>query len=369
MTLQAINGSPFPHPTIYGLFVQGNMAFSLGLFLDASAEKAAFVFEAPASGNIARIGFRLGTVATGGALRVSLQNVSATTGDPDGVVDQFRIVTVLDTNDNTWIRTELITSDGTDSGALRAVSRGDRLAVVFDFASYVAQNLNVSSLSNGGYAYMGLPYSDHFTAAWAKAPLFSPIVAVEYADGTFPMQTGLFPWSAATSTAFNSTSSPDEIALRFTVPVPMKVKAAWISANILGDAEVILYDASSVVLASASIDKDIRGYNGGAAIHHVHLSAEVELAALAVYRLAIKPMVTSPSTVLPHVFVHANANLGAVDGGMSMYWSQRTDSGPWTDIVTQRILAGVIPSALDDGVAVSSGGNALSGSLLNAGVN
>jgi hypothetical protein len=46
------------------------------------SDKCAYVFRAPKSGTISKVGFRTGTVGTGGTVDVRLETVSATDGNP-----------------------------------------------------------------------------------------------------------------------------------------------------------------------------------------------------------------------------------------------------------------------------------------------
>ncbi|MGQ9573565.1 MAG: hypothetical protein ACUVV3_10375, partial [Dehalococcoidia bacterium] len=93
---------------------------STTLTVDASGEKAAFVFRVPATGTLKKVAFRTGGVTHNQTIRVSFQDVNSLTGYPDGVVDQWRDISIGDTDDNQHKETGLITSDGTDGGRCAA---------------------------------------------------------------------------------------------------------------------------------------------------------------------------------------------------------------------------------------------------------
>ena len=56
-----------------------------------------------------------------------------------------------------------------------------------------------------------------------------------------------------------------------------------------GDCTIVLYDAADAVLATATIDKDVRGASAAAAIYPLPLSAAVTLTRDTTYRLVCKP--------------------------------------------------------------------------------
>lgn len=356
MTVQSVTPALIPDPIVYGQMVSGTVAYTAFL-IDAAAEKIAVVFRVPKDGNLARVGFRTGTVTTGDTLKVSFQDLDTTTGNPDGVVDQFRTQVVADVDDNVWFRTGLMTSDGTDTGTLRVVTRGQAIAAVIEFNAYVAGNLNIvhHSAANNFYLFGG--YVTHFTAAWAKSILMHAVLAVEYSDGTFAYIPSTLPADTKTSTNFNTGSTPDEIALKFRLPVPVRVLGFWIASAISGDFNVVLYDSDGTTpLATFVGDKDTATTSTAAAAFSAPFSSSVSLLANTFYRLALLPTTASnisrvdftvPST--PGV-----AQLDQISGGQDFHWSQRTDAGAWSDTTTKRPVMGLILDGLDDGV--STGG-------------
>ena len=118
MTLTAVKGGLWV-PTIIGALANAAPAF-VGLTIDGAAEKVAVFFQVPKTGTLDAFEFRLGTVtqAPTNGLRCSFQDLSATTGFPDGTQDQYRDVTSGLTQD-TWIVPE--TSQTTEKTAGRGV--------------------------------------------------------------------------------------------------------------------------------------------------------------------------------------------------------------------------------------------------------
>lgn len=365
MSIVAFNDGPVPHPSIYGTLAQGTTAHS-PVLMDAAAEKVAHILYAPKAGTLTRVGFRTATVTVGDTLRVSFQGINPATGDPDGVISHFRNVVVGNADDNLWFATGLITTDGTDGGALKTVTRGERLAIVIDYASYVAGNLNIATLSQGlnGNTYVGTVYIDYFTSFWSKLPSITPTLALQYNDGTFPRLGGAAPWNTMAFQTYNNGSTPDEVAMVFTLAAPQRICSAWVCGNFLADADVVLYDGAGTVMGSVLIDKDIRGYGSNPNPHLVHFSSEIDLASGVPYYLTAKPT-TGSSIVLAYVGVNAAANFQATDGGEAFHWAERTNGGAWSFNTARRPVMGIFPSGHEAG----SVGGQLGGSLFNAGFN
>ena len=312
--------------------------------MTASTHKVSCIFQCPEAGTINAVGLRIGTVTTGDTVRVSLQDVDAAAGDPDGGVDQYRSLAIAGGDANTWKTTGLVTSDGTDTGTKRTVTKGQWLAVVVDYDAYVAGSLNVSGITGG--AALGSCYNNRYTgAAWSKGTT-TPVVALQYSDGTWKRPEGAMAVSTFTTNTINSGTTPDELALRFKLNAPALLIGAHVRSDRDGDHELVLYDASSTVLAT--MDKDIRG-STGEAIDRVQLATPVELVAGQVYRLAVKPSSAS-NVALRSLTLPSSDYCAAEIGGAEFYQSTRTDAGAWSDDQTGKppivlMLAGLAGAA------------------------
>lgn len=357
MTIQAVSGVMYPDYSAYGNLLTGTTTYTTFL-LDAAAEKLAGIIVAPKAGDIARVHFRTGTVTTGDTMKVSLQDVDPATGDPDGGADQFRTQVIADADDNVWFRTGLVTSDGTDTGTLRTVTKGQVLAWVIEFNSFVAGNLNLvgKAVLAGQGPFVGRHYLDHFTAAWAKQTGSVQVAAIEYSDGSFAYIPNTFPATTQASITIGSASTPDEIALKFRLPFPARVSGWYLAGNIAGDADIVLYDSDgTTVLETQSIDKDIRASAANLTAAGTFATART-LTANTFYYLAFKPGATN---CFPFFFT-VDATPGAVilnqiSGGQDAHWAQRTDAGAWTPDTLKRPVMGLILDGLDDGAGVGGG--------------
>lgn len=327
---------------------------NFGGIADAN-DAVAHIFRAPKSGVLEHFEFLLASVSTFPAtgIRLSWQDVDAS-GFPDGVVDQFAVISVPLAS-NAWaVPPNALTDDGTSGGTKRTVTRGDLLAAVID----IAPTFSTGNFQNNGHTSSELtgallfPYSAVFSTAWAKLASFYPILAVKYDDGSYesigPM---VWPYTAnGTTNTFNSGSTPDEYALRFQVPFSAELGGGWINILGGGDFDIVLYDNASNVLASLSIDKDQLQDSATGRRMYFTFATPVTLSANTVYRLAIKPT-TGSNVSIYHLVANSNAVLGAMPAGKEFYKSTRTDGGAWSDQDTHWPLIGLNFNAIQDGAS------------------
>lgn len=315
--------------------------------MTAAAHKVAFRIQTPKGGTLGKVKFRLGTTTTGDTLKISFQDVDPATGDPDGVVDQFRTLVVADADDNVWVTTGLITSDGTDSGTKRTVARGESLFIVIEFNARVAGSLGIFSATQTQEPIQNTAYVDVFAASWTKgSDIFCGVLY--YDDDSTEYSPSILPCRAVTLSALASNTTPDEVALKFSVPVAMSVCGASFIADHDGDLEAVLYAADgTTVLASAAFDKDIRS-STAARWGTFFFASDVELAANTTYYLALKPTSTSAITVVAGE-VSVAGDMAALPGGTALIYSQRTDGGAWADTNTRRPRIHLLINKVHDG--------------------
>lgn len=353
MALQAIPGGFFL-PSIFISIGPPNVSGTQLLF-DAAGERSAFIFQAPETGTINTVEFLTGTVSINAAsvVRVSLQDVSLTTGDPDGAQDQFRDVLGSAITSTTWIQPGLLTDDGTNGGNKRTVNRGDLLSLVIEFQSFTAgDSVNILGANNPSTTTQNqsYQYGDSFSASWAKQSP-NPILAIQYSDGLYKAVGGkILPSKAINTQNFNSSSNPDERGLKFSVPVPCTIKGASVNLAIsgAGGASLVLYDTDgSTVLRSVSLDADVKNTTAGRS--YIIPFDDVTLTPNVSYRLTILPSSTTNLSVYDFD-VQSTAHMNAVDCGANWIQTQRTDGGAWTDTNTKRPYMALWVSAIDDGV-------------------
>lgn len=350
MAMQTMKGLMIPAYPWGATILQAGTAFST-VSMTASGHKVAILLECEEAGTIDTIAFRTSTVTTGDTIKVSLQDNSS--GLPDGVVDQYRTISIADNDDNVWKETGLITSDGTDGGSKRTVAVGDLVWVVFEFSSYVAGNLSLAMVGLTGDAVNNRSFVTTYDGAtWTTQTTRIPNIAVKFADGSYPFFSGVFAWSAATSISVASNTNPDEVALAFKPPTKVRARGLNIHCDLDGPADFILYDTDgSTVLETRSLTASERRTGSGRPIHVPFATPRIlTVAPSNPYRAVLKP--TSTTTILAYYFdVAAAAILDAMSGGQKFYWSQRVDGGSWTDTLTRRLLASVSCDQGDDGAS------------------
>ena len=358
MAIEALNGGrglitipdwPFP--------MNLSSSFTLSS-MSAAAHRKALSFVAPKAGDIAKVHFRTGTVTTGDDLHISLQDQDSD-GNPDGTEDQYRVLTVGDGDDNAWLSTGIISSDGTDGGTKRTVAAGDRLSVVFRFNSYVAGSLWLQYIASASYnglsAFLG---STNSGSTWAQA-LGAMAIAIEYADGTFAYIDNTVPFSSISNTSVGSGSTPDEYSLRLRLPFPVRVMGLMVRGA-SADTEIGLYPDSGAALATGVPQP---ANTSGSIIRKILFSSAVDLLANTYYRISWKPTTATVRTIT--VYSMASAGIrGAFSLGTNFALGTRADGGSWTDDETQMIMASLLVSGIDDG-AGGGGGSCSYGALSN----
>ena len=311
--------------------------------LDASGEKFAVVFHAPRAGDIAKVAWKVGTATTGGDLDIRLEDIDAATGFPDGnliAVNANGTQTITTTN-NAWYTTTLTSSP--------TVTQGQLIGAVL-----VATDAIVTEIDGSGND-IDFPYGLIDTGGGFSSVTRQCILAIEYSDGSYFEIPGLKVFSLRGVTAsYGSSSTPDEIGIRFKWPVPVQAVGFHLSGELDGVADVVLYEGTSQ-LTAISLDPDIRGTTGVAPSFGI-FPASQSLAADTVYHLTLKP--TSATTVRLNTFTFdSNALLDAADGGtLEIYHAERTDAGAFSYDTAKRPVLHLLVNAFDDGAGGAGGG-------------
>lgn len=319
--------------------------------------RASFIFRVPKTGTLDKFEYMGGGSVGSCDAKLSFQDVDVTTGDPDGSIDQYRVIAPVSSSVG-WVVPGLMTDNGTDGGNKRSVTRGDWLACVIQFDTFPggvgftvdAQTLNANAQNLSGSAYCSL----YDGSNWSKTGVGAvPIIALKYDDGNYyHIHPNVYPMSVQTAQTYNTGSSPDEYAMRFQVPFACEVDGCWFRGILgSGGADLVLYDSGSSVLQTISLDKDIVESNSRDTGHWHRFPTVQALSANTTYRLALKPT-SGSNTQLQIVTVNAAGHLRAWEGGTECYLSERTDAGAWTDTTTKRPYMGLTLTGVD----TSSGG-------------
>lgn len=325
------------------------------LGMTANGNRVAFMLQVPKSGTLDTFEWRTGTVSNNpdNGLRCSFQDVNTANGLPDGTPDQYRDITGT-FSANTWQTPGLITSDGTDLGTKRTVTKGDWIACVIDFVSFVAgDNITVSILNE-----RPTPYSKYAMNNGSIIATVTPVLALKYSDGTYAaFENQVYPISLLNTYAFHTASTPDERAAKFVAPFDCRVTGAMAFLAQNTDCDLVLYSSGGSTLASGTVSRFLRGSTTTAVTPvTTTFNSTVNLNAGDTYYLSVTPTAT-PSTVTMATFtVPSTDHRAAMPSGSNWFLSTRTDGGSWSDTTTEWPLLGLMIDGLDDGAGGGGGG-------------
>lgn len=322
---------------------------STGFVIDAASEKAGLIFAAPKTGNISKIGFYVAAHTTGATLDCRVETISATTGLPTGTLFGTNTSGTVATTATGWYESTLT--------AAAAVTMADRLALVVSQPSSSAGNCAIGDCPGmfTGADYHGFPFGGNYVASWAAVGR-RPIIYAGYDDGTWGYCPFNMPITSITPTSsLNSSTTPDEVGNRFTLPVPARIVGVRALINPAGDGRdftITLYDSSSSVLAQRTYDSG--QYRAAASYWSDFFFSSAVDASAAMHRIALKPTTTS-NNQYGYFDVSNTAHLSAIQSGANTYHTQRTDGGAWTDTNTRVALMIPLVSGFDNGAGGGGG--------------
>ena len=293
--------------------------------------RQAFIFKAPAAGNIKKIHAKWGTVTGSSTATFALQDVTSA-GVPDGTDDQTATSAAP-------VSGAFFTADFSSN---RTVAAQELVAFVVG-ASAVGTTFQLAA--NSTFIEHNVCWSATYNgSAWANAGN-SPAIAVEYSDGTIYPIVGIHPGVRNTVNVSTSTS-PNEVGLRFRVPFATRIiGTTWsITVSTTATFDIVLYDDSMNQLATGT-----RGVirTNGLNYCSIYFATPYAITADTWYRLSIKPTSTN-NVQVPFVDVSTNAHLAAYPGGANFYYFSRA-SGVNTDLDTRRPMVSLLVDQYDAG--------------------
>lgn len=323
--------------------------------LNQSTDKVETIFQAQEDATITRLGVRISTITNSVTWKIGLQGVG-TTGNSDG--------SYLLNSGSPASATFNPTSLSWSSGDFRwvtldnsiAVTRGQMLAYVIE---YVSGTLGSQVITNNGFYTNsgGFPYTigndNGSRSRSSNMPIFG------YGSSTKAYGN---PIKNAATYSYNSSSSPDEYAIAFTLPTQFcssyKVRGVDFGAfrpNTASQTWTMTLYSGTTALQQIQFDSDVwsanvANYAGKFFFDESSLSS---LTAGSTYRIGFAPD-NSSITLSPYYFeVASAADWDAFPMGQNFWISSRTDAGAWTDVTTRRFNANIL---LDDITAPSGGG-------------
>ena len=368
MSTALVNGPPFS-------LVQAGV--SVNGLMDASAEKVGFIGRVNWAGTgsskaIRRVVTRLGAVTAGTAtFRVSLQDVDTSAGPPgvpDGTPDQTWTTATSGLTANTVLETGDLSAD-------RTVSRGDLVAVVFDYSAFTSGASVIVNTLPAPFAN-AFPSAVLYTASWAALANTLPEVAFIFSDGTRGTLEGSCLISntsaadynnATTSTA--SLDSGDERGTKWVPTRPGSITALQGVIRVAGatsDFELCLY-RDTTLLETVVVEANMVVASGTYAWFRVPLDTAVRFSASENIYLTVKPTTANNVRIMAIDF-HAAGDLAFVFTGAAVSWAERADAGS-RDVNTGaslRVTALFPMGTFDEEIA--AGSYALSGTVTNAAV-
>lgn len=306
--------------------------------LDASTDKVGWIFLAADGETITKLGCRVNaTTGTIPTYRISLQGVNLSTGMPDGTVkgasnDAYATFSSVTTSAFNYFT---MTGSYTPSGV-------ELLALVVEYSSGTINGSNFMSVSSDldmMSTRINFPKAVvDTTGSWANRALM-PIYAYQTASRTYGT-----PIASVTATTYSSDSSPNERALRFTLPAAMSdthkiagVRFIATSPAANKSIKVAIYSGTTE-LDAYTIDGDLSTATGSGYRSWSLLFSQATLDTLSfgtTYRIGFAPQETSANFVLPTITVTTAAELDAFPGSNDWAMSHRA-GGAWTDVDTER---------------------------------
>jgi hypothetical protein len=347
MALQSIKGGlwiPSPSETAGS----GGVAFGTGATLTANTHRFAFICQVPKTGAIHKVHCRYGTCTTAASTRIQakIETVSSTTGDPSGSAYGGMV------GGTSSIQPATSTYDVITLGTDATATLGDVIAVCLDYQTFTAADSVVISSLTATSETSQFPYVDAFGASWAKSSV-PAVIALEYSDGSFDFMPGTGCYTALTSQAYNSGSSPNEYALNFTLPFPGRLKgfAACFGATAATNNYEVDWYPNNTTTATVVDTLSYRaiGTANARLVTGIIFTTAQTFAANQVNRLSLRPTVATNITLL--LFTYNSATVQDQDeGGQNFFLSTRAGAA-WTDVTTQRPAIYLLIDQFDDGVS------------------
>ncbi|MGH9928083.1 MAG: hypothetical protein ACREA9_02525, partial [Pyrinomonadaceae bacterium] len=340
--------------------------------LNTAAHKAGWIVEVPRTGSLKRIGFRIGSVINNpdNGLRLSFRSIAS--GVPD-TETHFRVMPGPFSS-NTYLVSNIVSSDGTDTGSLKSVTRGERIAVTVTVESFVAgDNIGISqgldATIQGTGSQRGFPYLvQDLGAGWVKNSTTQGEgmlgLGLQYSDDVwYPLIDCNPVTNFPSALVLNSSSNPREAGNAFTVPVPLRVAGFQLVLALANattsDFDVILYDrTANTILATRSLNGGANELGGDLNTGNLHawFPSSIELkAAPNVYELGVSGTGTGNVTIYPMAYTSAAVKNAAPLGPEYSRFTAATVGGSRSTTATQQIL--LVP--LFDGIDPIKGGESV----------
>ena len=273
----------------------GGPASISGLTIDNVGEKLSMHFQAPKSGEVSKIHFRTGGIGSAGNVGCNIKLETLTADVPDGTLQDVGapssvaftfIGTGVGNHDNQSVEATL---DGTAT-----VTQGEWLAATWEITSQDAGGDTVAIMymadNQDDWLYTGA--RDTGTGYAKNTNAFSPLVSLEYDDGSRPPILNSFPADNAGSTSRNSGDADRFVGAKFQLPHRARLWGCWLYAKITEDFNILVLGTdgdSGSPLATLSV-------NGGFTKNTAHEIAQMVLPAVTLERNTDYYLIVQPTT-------------------------------------------------------------------------
>ncbi len=374
MTLQQL-GYPIAVPrSPFGLISAGVGAFAALETLDADDEQVAQIILLPKAGDITKVHFRTGTVATGQDVEVRLETVTDADGDPSGALwgaTTDALVTIAGGDDDTW-KVATLTSAATVS----ASDVGKPLAIVIKApVGFTAGGGNLQ-IDHGSGFYTGRVVYD--VSYWAKTKLGgagswtdigyqgdrSAGIRLEYSDGSFGfLQTSYSgDENPVNVSGITNATTPDEIGIKLRFPYSFRANGIWLNYlhSVASDIKVYIdgTDVEQMTLPQRQAGWVAREITRAGS--YFGYGDTFMVLANTWYRITVSP--TGSSNDFRYIPQSTDAHWACWGLSQADYkWTERTDAGAWTDRDDRILPGGFLMDQIHDGAASILGGGQLTG--------
>jgi hypothetical protein len=228
----------------------------------------------------------------------------------------------------------------------RSLAAGELVWVVVDFSAYTSGSFQHALASAyGGNTEMGLRQPCGYAAfydgtAWSVTAARALIGGVCATDGTYLEHVGAVPFSAS-NTTYNSTSSTNRHANRWTPTESHEIAGIW--ANLDSDAAVnlVLRDSSDVAQRTIAVTPGARASNANS-YGRYFFSSTYTVSSGSTIRLSVEPTTSSSVTIpLQSSDAFSAGALGVLPFGTEMVHSTFA-GGAWSDNTSRRAPIGPI---------------------------
>jgi hypothetical protein len=344
--MSLVDVGPILYPNPNRLLAISSFSTNVAYQINASGSRIAWVTRLKRSGTITHVGLRINACATPVVSRLGLYAV-------DG--NQYPTSTGYGGSSYGTFTPAANTYSEVALGTSATATMGDVVGIVVEFDS-TAGDFFLSPAGGATYGTAGAFFAKHNGTSWSRGSFSAyPCLHVRYSDG-FIADVEAVPATGITGevTTFNTGSTPDEYANRFTLPFACRIAGIWHNMrtpNASGDYECILYSGTTA-LRTAAVDAEYTGGTTGG--REIPFASGYVAAAGETVRAAVRAA-TATNLTYRRTSLFAADYATAIGLRAGDCESSRSDLGSWSDTGANLGHIGLIIDQLDDGAGGGGG--------------